>query len=212
MAIRANVLLLGTSGVRIEVPELLISMLNQGIHPVIPEKGSVGASGDLAPLAHLALVLIGEGRAEYQQQTTDGLTALTAAGLKPVVLEAKEGLALINGTQAMTADMALVIDRCRNIVRTADIAGGMSCQASVAPARSMNGSTEPVPIRPTVVAQNLRTLMANSPITESHADCHKVQDPYSLRCMPQVHGATRVALVMPPKWFRSSATQPQITP
>ena len=196
MALRANVLLLGTSGVRVEVPELLVSMLNRGIHPVIPEKGSVGASGDLAPLAHLALVLIGEGRAEYQGQTSDGLTALTKAGLQPVVLAAKEGLALINGTQAMTADMALVIKRCRNIVRMADIAGSMSCQGLLGSASPFDERIHKA--RPhrgqLVVAQNLRGLMANSPITDSHADCHKVQDPYSLRCMPQVHGATRVAL------------------
>ncbi len=196
MAIRANVLLLGTSGVRPVVPKLLVEMLNQGVHPIIPEKGSVGASGDLAPLAHLALVLVGEGTAEYQGTVMSGAQALDSAGLRPVVLEAKEGLALINGTQAMTADMALVIDAGRRLVKTADIAGAMSCQGLL-------GSLSPFDKRIQMArghkgqvtsAHNLRQLMLDSPITESHKDCDKVQDPYSLRCMPQVHGATRDAL------------------
>ncbi|MEE2756815.1 MAG: histidine ammonia-lyase [Myxococcota bacterium] len=197
MAIRANVLVLGTSGVRPAVPKLLADMLNQGIHPVIPEKGSVGASGDLAPLAHLALVLVGEGTAEYKGTVMSGAEALDRAGLRPVVLQAKEGLALINGTQAMTAEMALVIDAGRCLVKTADIAGAMSCQALL-------GSLSPFDERIQRVrghhgqatsAKNLRFLMSDSPITESHKDCDKVQDPYSLRCMPQVHGATRDALL-----------------
>jgi histidine ammonia-lyase len=196
MLLRANVLMLGSSGVRPEIPELLVAMLDKGIHPLIPEKGSVGASGDLAPLAHLALVLIGEGETEFNGEILDGAVALKRAGLTPVVLQAKEGLALINGTQAMTADAALVIDRARNLVKVADIAGAASSQ-------TLLGSRTPYDERiqqarghhgQICSADNVRRLLEDSAIIESHHDCEKVQDPYSLRCIPQVHGATRDAL------------------
>jgi len=129
MLLRANVLMLGTSGVRPVVPELLVGMLERGVHPVIPEKGSVGASGDLAPLAHLALVLIGEGRAVLDGEVLPGGVALERVGLTPIALAAKEGLSLINGTQAMTADAALTVARADRLAKLADIAGAASLQA-----------------------------------------------------------------------------------
>ncbi len=193
MLLRANVLTIGTSGVRSALPQLLVQMLNKRVHPLIPEKGSVGASGDLAPLAHLALVLIGEGEAIFEGETLSGGEAMKRAGLQPIELQAKEGLALINGTQAMTADLSLVLDHAFNLLKVADIAGALSLQA-------LMGSRRPFDPRihrarghlgQLTSAQNLSTLTADSPIIESHRDCDKVQDPYSLRCMPQVHGASR---------------------
>lgn len=196
MALRANVLAVGTSGVRPAIPILLTEMLQAGVHPLIPEKGSVGASGDLAPLAHLALVLIGEGEARYQGETLSGGEALARAGLTPVALEAKEGLALINGTQAMTADAALTVSWGHALAKTADIAGAMSLQALLGSPRPFDPRIQAVRghAGQLTTATNLRRLTANSPIIESHRDCGKVQDPYSLRCMPQVHGASRDVL------------------
>ncbi len=202
MLLRAQVLALGHSGVRIEVLELLIEMLNRGVHPRIPAQGSVGASGDLAPLAHLALVLIGEGEAHAADGSLQtGLHALQNVGLLPVELEAKEGLALINGTQFMAAIGALGLLDAERLVKLADVACAMSIEAlmgSKAPfdprlhaARPHLGQEE--------VAHNLRALLANSEIMESHRDCGKVQDAYSLRCAPQVHGASRDAL----RWIRN---------
>ncbi len=196
MALRANVLSVGTSGVRPALPRLLTRMLQAGVHPIIPEKGSVGASGDLGPLAHLALVLIGEGEAIYQGQRRPGGEALALAGLQPVVLEPKEGLALINGTQAMTADAALTVTRGLALAKAADIAGAMSLQALLGSRRPFDPRIQAVRGHPgqLICAANLRTLTGDSPIIESHRDCAKVQDPYSLRCMPQVHGASRDVL------------------
>ncbi|MCA9538827.1 MAG: histidine ammonia-lyase [Myxococcales bacterium] len=193
MLLRANVLMLGTSGVRPAVPELLVEMLRRGVHPCIPEQGSVGASGDLAPLAHLALVLIGEGQAEVDGRVMPGGEALAAVGLKPVTLAAKEGLALINGTQAMTADCALTIDRAQNLARVADITGAASAQALLGSRRPFDARIHAARPHPgqLACAENLRHLTADSEIIDSHRQCKKVQDPYSLRCMPQVHGATR---------------------
>jgi len=196
MLLRANVLMLGTSGVRPCIPELLVNMLNTGVHPVIPEKGSVGASGDLAPLAHLALVLVGEGQAEYQGSILPGREALKRAGLAPIVLAPKEGLALINGTQAMTADGALVIERMRNILRVADIVGAASIQALLGSRGPFDERIHAMRAHPGQIhsARNMRTLLKDSEIIFSHRDCSKVQDPYSLRCIAQVHGASRDAL------------------
>jgi histidine ammonia-lyase len=193
MLLRASVLMVGTSGVRPAVPELLVAMLNSEIHPVIPEKGSVGASGDLAPLAHLALVLIGEGEAFYQGERIEGGLALQRAGLTPVVLEAKEGLALINGTQAMTADAALVLERAFNLLKVADIAGAASVQALLGSRTPFDPRIQAVRghVGQLAVAANLLALTDASQVIDSHRDCEKVQDPYSLRCIPQVHGASR---------------------
>lgn len=193
MLLRANVLLLGTSGVRPEVPELLVAMLDRGVHPVIPEKGSVGASGDLAPLAHLALVLIGEGRAVFEGEALPGGEALKRAGLTPIALAPKEGLSLINGTQAMTADAALTVARARMLLKVADVAGAASLQALLGSRRPFDPRIQAARGHPgqAACARNLRRLTADSEIIDSHAGCKKVQDPYSLRCMPQVHGATR---------------------
>jgi histidine ammonia-lyase len=196
LLLRAQSLAMGNSGIRPLVIDLLLAMLRKGVHPVVPSQGSVGASGDLAPLAHMALTLIGEGNAEYQGAVMPAAEALGKAGLDPVTLEAKEGLALINGTQAMTAIGALVIHDALSLATAADIAGAMSLEA-------LKGSRSPFDPRVTSVrshpgavaaAANVLAISANSPIHASHADCDKVQDAYSLRCMPQVHGASRDAL------------------
>ena len=197
MALRAQVIALGHSGARAEVVDLLVAMLDRGVTPRIPAKGSVGASCDLAPLAHLALVLIGEGRARYQGEWMDGGAALAAAGLEPVELEAKEGLALINGTQMMLAVGTLALVEAEALATLADVIGAMSLEA-------LEGSKRPFDVRIQAVrphpgqarsAENLRVMLEGSGIMESHKGCHKVQDPYSLRCMPQIHGATRDVLV-----------------
>ena len=193
MLLRANVLCLGYSGVRQVVVERLLAMLNAGVHPVIPAQGSVGASGDLAPLAHLALTLIGEGPAEYQGQILEGDEALRAAGLQPLRLEAKEGLALINGTQGMLAIGSIVLEKASMLVATADVTGAMSLEAlmgSVGPFDPAIIEARPHP-GARASAAHLRSLLAESPIVASHQDCAEVQDAYSLRCMPQVHGSTR---------------------
>jgi histidine ammonia-lyase len=196
MVLRAQVLALGHSGVREVLVDRLLEMLNRHVWPRVPAQGSVGASGDLAPLAHLALVLIGEGEATYQGELLPGAVALQRAGIEPVVLEAKEGLALINGTQYMAGLGALSVLDALRLATIADAAGAMSLEA-------LKGSQHPfderlMRLRPhpgqAESAKNLRRMLAESPIMESHKDCGKVQDAYSLRCMPQVHGATRDAL------------------
>jgi histidine ammonia-lyase len=196
MVLRAQVIALGYSGVRAEVIDALVAMLNRGVLPRIPSQGSVGASGDLAPLAHLALALIGEGEARFEGRRMPAAEALAAAGLTRVELAAKEGLSLINGTQYMTAIGALAIRDAERLATVADIAGAISLEA-------LKGSKRPfddrlMRVRPhpgqAVCAANLRALLEDSEIMESHVNCGKVQDPYSLRCMPQVHGATRDAL------------------
>jgi histidine ammonia-lyase len=196
LLLRAQSLAFGFSGVRLVLIELLIECLNRGVHPVIPSQGSVGASGDLAPLAHMALPLIGEGKAEYDGVLLAGRDALERAGLVPVVLEAKEGLALINGTQAMTAIGALVAHDALRLAQLADVAGAMSLEALKGTAAAFNSRVTDVRAHPgaVAVADNLRRLSADSPIHASHMNCDKLQDAYSLRCMPQVHGASRDAL------------------
>jgi histidine ammonia-lyase len=196
LLLRAQSLAIGHSGIRPEVVELILAFLERGVHPVIPSQGSVGASGDLAPLAHMALPLIGEGECEVDGRVLPAREALAAAGLAPVVLQAKEGLALINGTQAMTAIGALVLHEAQALCTIADIAGAMSLEALKGTVRAFDGRV--VGVRPhpgaEAVAANLRRLGADSPIHASHADCAKLQDAYSLRCMPQVHGASRDAI------------------
>ena len=194
--LRAAVLAEGFSGARVEIAERLLEMLARGVHPVIPSRGSVGASGDLAPLAHLALVLIGEGEAEHDGQRLPGAEALRRAGLEPLTLLAKEGLTLLNGTQLMTAVGALCVLDAEETCAVADLAGAMSLEAYKGTPRAFDARIQAARPHPgqAVSAAFLRQLLADSEIVESHRDCGKVQDPYSLRCMPQVHGATRDAL------------------
>jgi len=193
LALKINALLGGHSGSRPLVAEYLFKFLQNDVLPVIPEKGSVGASGDLAPLAHLSLILIGEGEADCKGQRLSGAKALQSIGLSPLELEAKEGLALLNGTQFMAAVGALAFSQIEIFSRTADVIGAMSAEAllctpvafdaRIHAARGYRGQQES--------AANLRRLMADSPIRTSHLECGRVQDAYSIRCMPQVHGAVR---------------------
>ncbi len=196
MLLRANVLAKGFSGIRLTTLEALVEMLNRRVHPVVPCQGSVGASGDLAPLAHLALALSGEGLAVHDGRVLPGGEALRAAGLSPVTLEAKEGLALINGTQLMTAVAGLALADAERLVRTADVLGAMSLDALHGTDAAFDPRIHAARPHPgqAASARNLRKLLAGSAIRESHRDCGKVQDAYSLRCIPQVHGAARDAL------------------
>jgi histidine ammonia-lyase len=198
MALRANVLAKGFSGIRRDTLERLLALLNRRVHPHVPSRGSVGASGDLAPLAHLALVLIGEGRALVgdSPDLLSGRDALAAARLEPVRLRAKEGLALINGTQPSTAIAALALDGAERLARAADIAVALSIDA-------LRGSVHPFDARihaarphagQSLSAANVRRLLEGSAINKSHEDCGRIQDAYSLRCAAQVHGAARDAL------------------
>ena len=193
MLLRANALAKGYSGARVETVELLIECLNRGLLPHVPARGSVGASGDLAPLAHLALPLVGEGRATVDGELLSGADALAAVGLEPTRLLAKEGLSLINGTQFMAAMGSLGLVRARRLARTADLACALSLEAlqgsrtsfhaAIHDARPLKGQRDS--------AANFRSLLEGSAIIESHRWCDKVQDAYSLRCAPQVHGASR---------------------
>ena len=193
MLLRANALAKGYSGARVETVEQLLACLNRGALPVVPARGSVGASGDLAPLAHLALPLVGEGQALVDGEVLDGAAALRAVGLEPIRLASKEGLSLINGTQFMTAMAALGLVRARRLAATADLACALSLEAlqgsrssfmpAVHRARPLPGQLES--------AENVWRLLEGSAIIESHRWCDKVQDGYSLRCAPQVHGACR---------------------
>lgn len=197
LLLRANVLARGFSGIRAELVQLLVAMLNSGVTPVVPEKGSVGASGDLAPLAHLALVAIGEGEAFFQGERLPGATALRRAHLQPITLHAKEGLALLNGTQAMTAVGVLAIARARRMVRLADLAGAMTLDALMGTPAAFDPRIQRA--RPhagqIAAAAHLIALLAGSQIREFHRDHDtRVQDAYCLRCMPQVHGAIRDVL------------------
>lgn len=197
MLLRANVLALGFSGIRLEIVEMLGEMLNRGVHPVVPEKGSVGASGDLAPLAHLALTLIGEGEAFLDGERMESSEALRRAELRPVHLEAKEGLALLNGTQAMHAVGGLALLRAKRLSRLADVSGAMSLEALKGTPAAFDARLQDARPHPgqRAAAKHLMTLLDGSEIRQSHLkDDPRVQDAYSLRCMPQVHGAVRGAL------------------
>jgi len=197
LLLRANTLAAGRSGVRADVIDLLCDMLNRRVHPRIPMHGSVGASGDLAPLAHAALVLIGEGEATESDRRRSGAEALRAAGLKPIELGPKEGVSLINGTQVMTAIGCLALHDAEVLATTADVVGAMSAEALRGTDRAWDedlNASRPHPGQQAVAA-NLRALMAGSPNVASHRTGDpRVQDPYSIRCIPQVHGATRDAL------------------
>jgi histidine ammonia-lyase len=193
MLLRANTLAKGFSGVRVETIELLVDVLKAGIVPRVPSRGSVGASGDLAPLAHLALPLVGEGEAIVDGRLVSGAEALDTAGLAPITLTAKEGLSLINGTQFMTAMASLALVRAGRLVRAADVACALSLEALQGTAASLHPAIHAArPLRGQGrSAAVLRSLLADSAIIEAHRWCDKVQDAYSLRCAPQVHGASR---------------------
>ncbi len=194
--LRANSLAKGFSGVRADVIDLLCELLNRGVHPVVPSQGSVGASGDLSPLAHLALTLIGEGEAVFEGKRIPSADALLRAGIKPLTLEAKEAISLINGTQAMLAVGTLSLLTAETLAESADVLSAMSLDAlhgtdvafdeRIHAARPHLGQTK--------VAARMRVLIQGSQIRESHKDCGRVQDAYSLRCIPQVHGAVRDTL------------------
>jgi histidine ammonia-lyase len=193
MLLRANALAKGCSGARIETVELLLYCLNRGVLPHVPSRGSVGASGDLAPLAHLALPLVGEGEASVNGTRMSGAGALASVGLEPVTLDAKEGLSLINGTQFMTAFASRGLVRARRLAKAADIACALSLEAlqgsrtsfipQIHALRPLSGQRDS--------AANVLRLLEDSAINEAHRWCDKVQDAYSLRCAPQVHGASR---------------------
>jgi histidine ammonia-lyase len=197
MLLRANVLALGFSGIRLEIIEMLCEMLNRRVYPLVPEKGSVGASGDLAPLAHLALTLIGEGEAFFRGERVESRKALSRAGLEPQRLEAKEGLALLNGTQAMHAVGGLALLRAKRLARVADVAGAMSLEALKGTPAAFDLRLQEARPHPgqIAVAKHLLSILEGSEIRESHLkDDPRIQDAYSLRCIPQVHGAVRGAL------------------
>ena len=196
MLLRANSLAKGFSGVRAVVIDTLCNMLNRGVHPVIPSQGSVGASGDLAPLAHLALVLIGEGEAWFEGRRMSGGEAMQAAQIAPIRLEAKEAISLINGTQAMLAVGSLALLEARTLAATADVLSAISLDALQGTDVAFDERIHKV--RPHVgqmlVAKHLRTMLEGSALRERHRDCKRVQDAYSMRCIPQVHGAVRDVL------------------
>ena len=196
IALRANVLAKGFSGISLEALDALMALVNAGVHPAVPSRGSVGASGDLAPLAHLALVLIGEGAALDHGGVIPGTEALRRAGLAPIRLGPKEGLALINGTQPSTAVLALALAAAEQLARAADVAAALSIDAlrgSIHPFESRVHDARPFPGQQTAAA-NIEGLMRGSRINQSHEFCGKVQDAYSMRCAAQVHGAVREAL------------------
>jgi histidine ammonia-lyase len=191
LLLRCNVLAKGYSGVRPSTLLTAVELLNRGITPVVPERGSVGASGDLAPLAHVALVIIGEGEAFFEGRRITGAEALRAAGVVPVVLEAKEGLTLVNGTQAMCAVGVATLLRAEAMAELFDVAGAMTVEGLLGSHKPFRADVHAV--RPHLghgrVAAHLRSLLHESELVKTHANCTKVQDPYSMRCMPQVHGA-----------------------
>jgi len=210
LLLRANALATGLSGVRPVVAELLCRFLNHGIHPVVPERGSVGASGDLAPLAHVALALIGEGKVTMRSgrhgmsaRRMPAGAALARAGLKPLALEAKEGLALVNGTQVMLSLGLLALRQAEILVDTADVSGSLTLDALRGSPVAFDESLQRARPHPgqLVSARNLARLNRGSTIRKSHLDCPRVQDAYSLRCMPQVHGTVRDALAYAARVF-----------
>src|SRR5947199_179240 len=219
LLLRANTLAMGYSGVRRILVTRLLQLLDRGVHPVIPSRGSLGASGDLAPLAHLGLVLVGEGEAEIDGRVLPGDKALAQADLEPLVLQSKEGLAIVNGTSVMAGVGALLVHDGLRLVKDAQIAASMSFEA-------LRGSPKPfddrlVSLKPQPgareVAANLRRLLRGSEIIPSHKGPHKVQDPYTLRCIPQVLGAVRSALSDAAAAFRiqmnpTSANQEDFVP
>jgi histidine ammonia-lyase len=196
MALRVKDLALGHSGIRTEPVRMLVEMLNRGIVPVIPEKGSVGASGDLAPLAHLALVLIGKGEAFVNGMRMDGARALQSCGLEPLELQPAEGLALVNGTQMTTAIGGLAVQDALHLSRLADVAAAMSLEVLLGSRTEFDPRIHELRPHPgqAAAADNMRRMIQNSEIMSSHKDCGRIQDAYTLRCSPQVHGASKDAI------------------
>jgi len=196
MLLRANVIAMGYSGVRIEVLKRLVDMINEGVHPLVPEQGSVGASGDLAPLAHLTSVLMGEGEAVFRRKRMPGKKAMEMAGISILTLKAKEGLALVNGTQVMTALGLLTLLRAERLCKMADIVGACTLDALKGTLSAFDRDIQRVRPFPgsLAVSKNFQKLDRYSEIVKSHKFCSKIQDAYSLRCIPQVHGAVRDAL------------------
>ena len=196
MALRIKDFALGHSGIRLETVQHLITILNKGVYPVVPEKGSVGASGDLIPLAHLSLVIIGLGEAYYQGQRMSGAKALNHCGITPLRLEAAEGLALINGTQVMSAIGGLAVYDAVNLAKITDIASAMSLEVLMGSRMEFDPRIHKVRPHPgqTAAADNMYRITQNSDIVTSHKDCHRIQDAYTLRCSPQVHGASKDAV------------------
>jgi histidine ammonia-lyase len=196
MLIRANGLAKGFSGIRPLIAERLCDLLNRGVTPVVPSRGSVGASGDLAPLAHMAIVLIGEGEAEFEGARMPGADALRRAGIEPVNLQSKEGISLLNGTQAMLAIGCLELDQCEKLARAADVVCAMTLDGLKGTPRAFDHRIHDIRPHPgqRESAANLERLLHGSEIRESHITCRRVQDAYSLRCAPQVHGSVRETL------------------
>lgn len=196
MTLRVKDFARGHSGIRLETAQQLLELLNRGVVPVIPEKGSVGASGDLAPLAHLALVLLGKGEAFYNGRKMSGEEALKASGLAPIRLESAEGLALVNGTQVMTAIGALSVHDARQLSRLTDVAASMTLEVLMGSRTEFNPKIHQVRPHPGQIAAaaNMERITRGSEIISSHSDCSRVQDAYTLRCSPQVHGATKDAI------------------
>jgi histidine ammonia-lyase len=196
MALRIKDFARGNSGIRLVTVERLVEILNRGVCPVVPEKGSVGASGDLAPLAHLALVLIGRGEAFYKGERLSGDEALRRSGLEPLELEAGEGVALVNGTQVMTAIGGLAAYDALRLSKIADMAAAMSLEVLMGSRTEFNRRIHERRPHPgqAAAADNMERMTQNSEIVSSHKDCSRVQDAYTLRCSPQVHGASKDAL------------------
>lgn len=195
MLLRCNALSRGNSGIRLSTLETLMTMLNRGVHPVIPEKGSLGASGDLAPLAHMVLVMLGEGEAEFKGERLPGREAMDRAGIATVELAAKEGLALINGTQIMTAIACAVVYDAANLAKTADIAAAMTCEAQLGIKKAFDPKVHDLrgQCGQRKTAENLLRLLDGSRLAfDTSPD--KVQDAYTVRCVPQIHGASRDAI------------------
>ena len=200
MLLRVNTLAKGNSGIRLETLETLVEMLNKKVHPIIPAKGSVGASGDLAPLSHMILVLMGEGKAEYQGKVLSGKEAMEKAGIKPVQLEFKEGIALNNGTQVMTAIAALTVYDAENLIKTAEAAAALTLEALLGVYDAFDEKIQKIRSHKgqEVTARNIRKLISGSKLVQSGKEamekCGRPHDPYSLRCIPQVIGAARDAI------------------
>ncbi len=196
MALRIKDLARGHSGIRLETVRFLMDLLNCNVSPVVPAKGSVGASGDLAPLAHLSLPLIGRGQVFYEGRRIPAEAALKKCGLKPIQLDAAEGLALVNGTQVMTAIGALAVFDAVNLAKLTDIAAAMSLEVLMGSRTEFDSRIHKVRPHPgqTTVADNMQRITHNSEIITSHQDCSRIQDAYTLRCSPQVHGASRDAI------------------
>jgi len=196
LLLRLNSLVKGYSGVTPLLVETMAEMFNKGVLPIIPSQGSVGASGDLGPLSHLALVIMGQGEALYKGHRMSGVTAMQKAGIKPIELQPKEGLALINGTQVMSAILCITLIGAKRLMRHADIASAMTIEALKGTNTAFDKRIQDVRPHPhqALCASNMRKLLNKSWIMASHVDCSKVQDPYSLRCSPQVHGASRAAI------------------